>query len=366
VGSHETALRVWVGVTRNTPPNAEKAMNARTKTTPKLGLESLEAREVPAVVSVLNLDPYILVQADNNGSNVTISRPTISHKVIITDNQTGQKWSFAQGPLDFKTVVFVGGTGADKVSAANAFTPVKLHGGGGIDTLTGGYMKDRLDGGAGNDTLTGGGGNDTRYGRGGLDALYGQGGSDFLDDGGSAGDLTDGGAGDDFLARKPVRFGTMAPDVNQTQTPTCWVLAPLSAAAQEGINFESRITYQGDGVYRVKLMNEDGGHSYQYVNLEGGRLGFEPDPQGDESWVILFHRAIMQERGVDWKDKDAYSGGQCWEVMPMLTGRPAEQHTAYLWEFTVSDLPRPVHGQLRHRRHQLRAGAGFGRMTNAE
>jgi hypothetical protein len=304
----------------------------------KLGVEALEVRDVPAVANVKVLSSMILVGADGNGSVVTISRPSLASPVTIIDHQTGKSWNIPQSQGYFRKVVFMGGAGKDVVFATGAFTPVALHGGGGNDVFVGGRMKDYLDGGSGNDYLEGGTGNDTMYGRGGRDKLYGGAGSDFLDDGGGTYDFTDGGAGDDFLARKPVKFATYAIDVNQGQTPTCWVLAPLSSAAAQGVDFASRITYLGDGNYKVKLLCEDGGHSYQTVNLEGGRLAFEPDPNGDESWVILFHRAIMQELDVDWRDKDAYSGGQCWEVMPMLTGRPADSHTAYGWEFTLSFL----------------------------
>jgi hypothetical protein len=310
-------------------------MNARTKTAPKLGLETLEAREVPAT-TVQNLDLFVLVTADNGGSDVTISRPLANQPLWITDNETGKKWKIPQGPTDFKKVVFVGGSGRDFVSATLAYNPVNLFGKGGNDVLTGGRLKDRLDGGAGNDNLTGGAGNDTMYGRGGLDVLFGRDGSDFLDDGGSAGDSTDGGNGDDFLARKPVRFGTFATDIEQASSPTCWVLAPLSGAAQgDGIDLASRITYVGNGEYRVKLMNEDGGYCYQYVSLEGGRLSFEPDPNGDESWVIIFQRAILQELDIDWSDLGALQeGGDPADVLPLLTGRPVESHTPFFSEFS--------------------------------
>jgi Calpain family cysteine protease/RTX calcium-binding nonapeptide repeat (4 copies) len=305
-------------------------MSAKVTRTPKLGLESLEAREVPAVVSVQTVGNEIRVTANDNGSNVTISRPNAISDLKITDNQTGQKWTINWSVyLDLKKVVFVGGSGADHVSAAGAWQRVDLRGGGGNDVLTGGALNDRLDGGSGNDILKGGGGNDALYGRGGFDYLYGEAGSDFLDGGGQSGDFLSGGAGYDFDARHPVLNGTTDTDVNQGNTPTCWVLAPIAAAARQGIDFASRITYLGNGDYRVKLMNEDGGHSYQIVNLEGGRLSFEPKPNGSESWVILVHRAIMQAEGVDWHDKDAYSSGQCWDVMPYLTGRPADSHEAY-------------------------------------
>ena len=301
-------------------------MNAPPHRAPKLGVEVLEAREVPAIASVVDTSASITITADDGGSNVTISRPDRNSPVTITDNQTGHTWTFSQGPPDFKLVVFIGGRGSDRVVAANAVTPVELYGRGGNDLLVGGWRNDHLDGGGGNDRLMGGGGNDALYGRNGNDLLRGQSGSDFLDDGGAPGDHTEGGPGYDFLARTPVRNGTTDGDVKQGDTPTCWVLSPLAAAARAGINLARRITYLGNGDYRVKLLKENGGYSYQTVNLEGGRLEFEPKPNGNESWVILFHRAVMQEMGVDWKNPDAYDGGGCWQVMPFLTGRPAESH----------------------------------------
>jgi len=204
-------------------------------------------------------------------------------------------------------VTFVGGDGKDQCYATNAFTPVRLFGEKGADVLTGGYLKDYIDGGAGNDVLHGGGANDTIYGRTGFDQLFGEEWCDFLDDGAdnplmvlqngqfrSLADVTDGGTGGDFIARKPVVKGTTPDDVHQTGTPTCWVLAPIAAAAKAGIKLGDRITYLGDGDYQVKLLDGRGGYTTQNVNMEGGRLSFEPLPHGDEWWVILFHRAIMQ------------------------------------------------------------------------
>ncbi len=312
-------------------------MTAAVTRSAKLGCESLETREVPAILSVTNTPNAIIVQADDNGSQATISRPTATSKLTIVDNQTGRRWRFSVGTLG-KNVIFNGGDGADRISAAGAITPLTLYGKGGNDVLSGGALKDYIDGGEGDDLLSGRDRNDTIYGRDGNDQLFGNRGSDFLDDGGSPGDVTDGGKGDDFLARSPVLLGTLATDVNQTYTPTCWVLAPLSAAAQSGIDLASRIIYQGDGVYRVMLLKENGDFSYQYVNLEGGRLSFEPDPNGDESWVILFHRAIMQELDIDWKNPDAYRGGYCSEVMSMLSGRPTEDHAAWESAFDTSFL----------------------------
>jgi hypothetical protein len=305
-------------------------LNAFNRSSSRLGVEALEAREVPSVTSVIDTATTIQVNVDNNGSNVTISRPNEVSALKITDNQTGHTWTFSGFiSLDLKKVVFVGGSGNDRVSAANALERVDLYGNLGNDVLTGGRLNDRLDGGSGNDILHGGAGNDSIYGRGGFDYLYGDDGSDFLDDGGQSGDHLTGNGGYDFNARAPVVNGTTDSDVRQTGTPTCWVLSPIAAAARQGINLASRITYLGNGDYRVKLLTETGGYTYQTVSLEGGKLSFEPTPVDSESWVILFHRAIMQAQGVDWEDPDAYSGGKCWDVMPYLTGREPDVHEAY-------------------------------------
>jgi hypothetical protein len=323
----------------------------------RLGVEALESREVPAIVNVTNTPSFTLIEADDSGSRVRIERPTSTSPLIITDRATGGKWQFANSEIGHNHVLFVGGDGFDWVIADGARIRATMHGKGGNDVLRGGAYSDSLNGGPGNDilfgfggtdqiygnqgndTIFGGSSNDALFGNSSVDVLYGEAGHDFLDDGGQAGDKSDGGDGHTFFARRPVRFGTLANDVQQNHTPTCWVLAGLSAAAQgNGINLADRITYQGDGIYRVKLMNEDGGFKYQYVDLKCGWLPFEPIPNSDESWVIIFHRAIMQELDFDWKDFSSYTGGQCWEPLSFLTGRPSESHTAYAWEFTVSFL----------------------------
>ena len=301
----------------------------------KLGFETLEAREVPAILSVTNMGNYVLIQADDNGSSVTIERETSNSKTVIREPQAGKSWTFSSSPVQHNLVVFVGGAGTDWVDATGARVKVALHGKGGNDLLVGGSKNDKLWR-SGLDYLIGGSSNDNLYGNSGRTSFTAR--AERLSTT-AATPATSPTAATARLPRpQPVRFGTSATDVNQEQTPTCWALAPLSAAAFQGVNLESRITYLGDGEYRVKLLNDDGGYCYQYVNLEGGRLDFEPEPQGDESWVIIYHRAMMQELNIDWKDINDYRGGQCWEVMSMLTGRSTSEHTAYGWEFTLSFL----------------------------
>lgn len=303
----------------------------------KPGVESLELRENPAMV-IQGLNEVMIYATDANGSNVTVTRSNPWDNLKITDNVTGQVTTIPQGLLDNDRVTFFGGSKNDVFNATNAMNPITAYGQGGNDTLTGGLMGDYLDGGDGGDKLYGGYGNDTMYGRAGIDYLYGQSGDDFLDDGGnsvvfSGGvipiilyDYSDGGAGYDFLARQPVVDGTKNIDVNQTQTPSCWIDAPLAAAAKAGVNLASRITYLGDGDYQVKLLDANNVAHYQIVSLEGGRLSFEPATNGDESWVILYQRAIQQQLGKDWHHLSDYSGGWPSSVLPFLTGSQVYGH----------------------------------------
>ena len=114
------------------------------KLSSSLGVEALEAREVPSVTSVVDNATTIQVNVDNNGSNVTISRPNDVSALKIIDNQTGHTWTFSGFiSLDLKKVVFIGGSGNDRVSAANALERVDLYGNLGNDVLTGGRLDDR-------------------------------------------------------------------------------------------------------------------------------------------------------------------------------------------------------------------------------
>jgi hypothetical protein len=303
----------------------------------RLGVETLEAREVPTVVGVVNTPAFTFIEADDTGSRVRIERASATGTLVITDKENGKTWLFANSTIPHNRVVFEGGAGFDWVVADNAYIKTTMRGNGGTDALRGGSFSDKLIGGAGNDILFGFAGADSLYGGSGRDSLFGGNSSDFLDDGGNAGDRSDGEGSHDFFARQIVKFGASATDVDQNNTPTCWILAGLSAAAQSsGFNPANRITYLGDGEYRVRLLNDDGGSIFQVVSLEGGRISYEPVPHSEESWVILFHRAILQELGFDWTDAQSYSGGQCWEPLSFLTGRDASQHTAYATEFTLN------------------------------
>jgi len=288
----------------------------------QLGMESLELRENPAVVMVNLLPDGVHVITDNNGCVTDITRVSMADDLKIVDYTSGKTWTIDVPIGQFPKVYFNGGSGGDQIYASNAFAQFDMKGNAGNDILIGGIFGDRIDGGSGNDLVRGSGGRDTLYGRSGVDTLEGGDGDDFLDAGGSTGDSENGGAGFDFLARQVALNGTTDTDVIQTQTPSCWIDAPLAAAAEAGINLASRITYVGEGNYLVKLLDANGGSIYQSVSLERGRLSFEPATNGDESWVILYQRAIQQQLGKEWDDLSDYSSGWPSSVMSFLTGRP--------------------------------------------
>ncbi|KKL22736.1 hypothetical protein LCGC14_2432460, partial [marine sediment metagenome] len=103
---------------------------------------------------------------------------------------------------DLRAVKIFAGLGDDTVQidlgAAGADIPVRIFGGPGDDTLTGGDADDKLLGGRGNDELSGGDGDDRLRGGRGDDVLNGGDGNDRVR-GGPGDDVLKGGQGQDWL-----------------------------------------------------------------------------------------------------------------------------------------------------------------------
>lgn len=295
----------------------------------QLGLESLEAREVPAVAFAYQLGNVAVFALDSGGGSYVATKS--GNSITVTASDGGSATVNGQGGIALTLVQISGSTGNDTIDVDTG-TASYVYGGGGNDTLHGGSGRDWLDGGNGNDRLFGYDNNDSLFGRSGADYIRGGNGSDFLDDGsGTDSEDISGEAGDDFWAARITFGGMSGADVDQRGTPTCWVLAPLAAAADQGINLAGRITYLGDGEYRVKLLGTGGNYSYETVKLSGGIASFEPTTPDSESWVILFHRAIMQAKGVDWSNQSAYSGGWPADVLTYLTGRSVQGYGNNVW-----------------------------------
>lgn len=196
-----------------------------TKPTTKLGMESLEAREVPAYLSggVLFIDGTNL--ADRAVVSDTTLTTTVGTQPAVRVVENGVTRTFLRQHITLDRVEFRGfggddyfdndahslesrawgGDGNDELYGADGTD--RLYGGDGNDTLSGSTGHDYLDGDAGSDSLTGHSGNDTLYGGlnddtisagSGNDSLYGESGDDRLY-GESGNDYLSGSGDDDFL-----------------------------------------------------------------------------------------------------------------------------------------------------------------------
>ncbi len=161
----------------------------------KLGVQALEAREVPTVVT---LEAGILRITGTESAESIVVRQSATH--LTVDGETGswamndvsEVWIDAasgndtvdlqrSGMIVTERAVILGGSGNDRLYAGNGND--HLDGGSGNDTLFGFGGNDRLAGDTGDDVMFGGSENDNLAGGGGKDILIGEGGTDRLDGG---------------------------------------------------------------------------------------------------------------------------------------------------------------------------------------
>lgn len=285
----------------------------------RLGVESMEVREVPAILSAANVGGTLTVKCDAADDVVMVSGAA-GILVLYENNQV-------YGAFNASGINIDGGDG-DDILQNYSLVGMRAHGGKGDDQIVGGIVHDRLYGDDGNDILWGKGGSDALFGGAGVDQLYGGDGNDYLDVGSKpwfyfGAEIEKGEGGADMFADRVTFNGLSQGDVHQTGSPTCWILAPIAAAAGQGYDLASRITALGDGKYDVKLLNPDGAAFHQTVDLATGLMGDEPwDDSQCESWVVLFHRAICQQEGIDWKASSYPPLGEMpSRVMKYMTGR---------------------------------------------
>lgn len=179
---------------------------------PSLGLDLLEAREVPATlaelaavarppagvtpppgVTVRLVAPDRLVITGTAGDDVVAVtlRPGGAYRVTTAAGSA----HVVAPQLAGGVIVFLGGNGNDRFTNDTAARSA-ADGGAGDDTLTGGRGADQLVGGDGADVLVGRAGNDRLDAGDGADRLDAGDGADYLLDG-AGDDRADGGAGDD-------------------------------------------------------------------------------------------------------------------------------------------------------------------------
>ncbi len=159
-------------------------MDRPSKSKPRLGIETLEAREVPAT-AVLGTDGTLLVVGTNATDIITIRQ---SSTALTVDGVSG---SFARSAVHLVHVSSLGGADVIRLDTPGAAVtkPTVIRAGAGDDTVFGGQ---------GNDYIDGEGGNDRIYGEGGNDRIAGDTGDDYLA-GGAGNDQIAGGAGADSL-----------------------------------------------------------------------------------------------------------------------------------------------------------------------
>jgi hypothetical protein len=178
------------GVETTTQPQPETAM----KTSTQLGVQALESREVPAILSGGTLYVY----GTSGNDNVLVDDAVVGGVAKVRVIENGVVSLFNRSSVTSNWVRFYGYAGDDVFNNDDASLHTYADGGSGNDTLEGSNLSDLLLGGIGNDTLKGIGGVDTLYGGDGDDRLYGGAGIDFLH-GENHNDFLDGGSGADYL-----------------------------------------------------------------------------------------------------------------------------------------------------------------------
>jgi Ca2+-binding RTX toxin-like protein len=302
-------------------------------------LESLEKRDLMAAyISGGNL----IVAGTNYNDSAIVSDTGTLYKVTLNSTvkyfsksavTTGRVYFYGYNGNDYFNnlapalqVVAYGGYGNDTMygDARNdylygSYGNDYLNGWTGNDVVSGEADNDRVYGYSGNDYVYGGTGNDKCYGGSGTDVLYGQDGNDWLD-AGSWWEFADGGAGTgDFNAYVWSVGGATASDVRQGYAPVCSLVSSISAVAHSGVNLASRISYLGNGLYRVGIYNTSGVYTYVNVSFEGDTYGADAIPAAEgESWVLLTQRAYLISRGLSVTNPPSLWPS---EALTALTGR---------------------------------------------
>lgn len=300
-----------------------------------LNIELLEDRAVASVtgISLYNSQAYgtkqVEIQCNSNASNVSITR-TSAGEIRVTDATNGFDKRLSGSGV--QAVVFFGGSGNDRVINNIATMPIRAYGFGGNDYLEGYNGNDLLDGGTGNDTLKGFGGNDKLLGRENIDNLDGGSGDDYLN-GGTGSDIITGGAGTDTFRRnlnqagfsltgddendkatEPINVtGTFLNDnrdsstrdspwdIDQTGSPTCTILATLSAkAARTGASDDLIQAIEVNGEQYGIWFKINGSWRKEWVT---GDWTEGRDPAG-KLWVTLYQKAYLKAMGVGSRDAD--------------------------------------------------------------
>lgn len=172
-----------------------------------LGLECLEAREVPAINLVVSGTTATITGTDA-AERMAVDIPSANTVRVTSYTSTGAvQQSVTRSAPGLATIVF-NGNGGDDMFTNSTNRAMVARGGAGNDVIKGGFGNDTIVGGTGNDALYGGQGNDQLYGEAGDDYLCDpirvgevavwEGGNNWLY-GGTGKDVLTGGSGADYL-----------------------------------------------------------------------------------------------------------------------------------------------------------------------
>jgi hypothetical protein len=180
--------------------------NARKPGRPRLGVERLEARDVPTSAALLG--SALVVDGTDRGEYISVQLDGWQVRVSDAAIRDGRTYVSAIDASRVKQVIVHGAGGDDTINVGTIKVPTMVWGGTGSDRIYGGSVNDIIYGDQGNDTVLGGSGNDWLVGGDGVDSISGGSGNDWItgDDGddrlfGEAGDDSiAGGAGKDVLS----------------------------------------------------------------------------------------------------------------------------------------------------------------------
>jgi Ca2+-binding RTX toxin-like protein len=163
---------------------------------PRLGVERLEARDVPTTASLLGSTLVVdgTDRADYISVQLTGWQVTVSGAAI----RDGRTYVSAIDASRVHQVVVHGYGGDDTINVSSIKVPTMVWGGAGNDRIYGGSGGNTIYGDQGNDTIYGGSGNDWLVGGDGNDLIYGGSGDNWIS-GDAGNDTLIGGRGNDSL-----------------------------------------------------------------------------------------------------------------------------------------------------------------------
>jgi Ca2+-binding RTX toxin-like protein len=257
-------------------------------------IERLEIRRLLAVVAP---GPGVRYDADTMKVHVTGTAGNDVITVVRRDNRLIVTLNGAKHTFDRTTVTRVdalGAGGEDIIDAQHTSIPLEAFGGGGRDTIIGGWgddmlfgqdQPDRLIGLAGNDSIDGGGGHDAVFGGDGADQLsggtfsdrvFGDAGNDEIADYDGK-DVVDGGADADWLTRWDLDNDDELAHVSIEGES----LMHLEKHADPRIRLQAIRRKDGQFAVVVAATHSSGGYTRHFGELTRNKRTFYADVRGE-------------------------------------------------------------------------------------